>query len=204
VTELRTLEMADFTRMNLPAEFRKVKPEDIPESIREPISRYVSQVDQMLRDGLGLLLHGPAGVGKTTTAAYVACEVRRRAYPVFFVTVSDLREMIRTRVGVDDGTVLERVRRVKLLVLDSLRAEDATDSFFGAVDLARLLEARSSWNRATIVTTQIAPAALRTSFPGMMEQARTACVEIKVTGPNRRDHVQEKLQERLGITRKGV
>ena len=202
--ELRKLVLEDYTRMNLPADFRKAELKDIPDSIREPITKYHSNIDKMIKDGIGLLMYGPAGVGKTTTAAFLAKEVRRRARPVFFATVSDLREMLRTNMAFDDSlSIFERVRKVSFLVLDAIRPEDAKGPIFGAVDLARLIETRCAWKRTTVLTTQLAPGTLDELFPGMMEQARTRCVPLAVTGPNRRDAAEDTLRERL-LGKKGT
>jgi len=190
--------------MNLPVEYRKTTRERVPESVQETIFKYIDQMDLMIRDGLGFLFYGSAGVGKTSTAALLAMEARSRGYTTFFVPVSDLREMIRSHVTFDDSSILDRVRKVRFLVLDGLRAEDARDSLFSGVDLARLMEARTSWKRSTVITTSVGLAKVRDElFPSLWEVARTRCASLEFKGKGHRDDQEDRVRERLGLKKGG-
>jgi DNA replication protein DnaC len=203
----RELEEADYLRMNLPAEFWKYTPKDVPADIRDPVARYCDcdHIDGFVNDGVGWFFWGPPGFGKTTTAAVLAKEVRSHAYTVLFTTVSDLREMIRSHIVFDDTvSALERAQAVDFLVLDSIREEDAKDSWFDAVDIARLVERRLSWKKPTIFTTRLDSLQFEEIFPDAMELLLPRCLILNVKPENEdtksfRKKAQEELQVRLGL-----
>ncbi len=208
----RDLQASDYTRMNLPADLWERTLADVPESIREPIALYcrcdpdAARVDEMVRDGLGWVLWGDPGVGKSTTAAVIAKEVRSHAHSVFFVTVHDLREMIRSKATFDDNTVtvMERAKDVELLVIDGVRQMDPRDPVFNGYELERLIESRLAWKKATVLTTRLNPNEQKLHFPDAMEAMRVRCAVLEVKGPNRREGVQAELQARLGVKKKGA
>jgi len=185
----RALVRDDLTRMNLPEGFWRAKVQQVPESLRATIVRYMHRLDEMVHRPAGLLLWGGVGVGKSGAAAVVAKEARARGYTVYFVPVWELREDIRSRTMFDDTTTtLDRCRQVDLLVLDGLRGEDAKQPMFGARELEDLLSARANRRRPTLLTTQLAPRAFRDcGLAGAFEAMRGTLVALEVTGENRRE-----------------
>ena len=86
-------------RMNLPPEFWRSKVTDIEdEETRKVVSRYLKKIDEMVSEGIGLLLYGVPGVGKTIIAALIAKEARTWKHTVFFTMIWELRECVRSRV----------------------------------------------------------------------------------------------------------
>jgi DNA replication protein DnaC len=201
----RKLDRDDFLRMNLPEEFwKKFK---VPEEVSEPLHEYVKKHEELMRDGIGIYLYGPTGRGKTTAAAELAKAIRSLSHTVFFVTVSDLREMIRSRIEFsDDQSAMERCKQVDFLVLDNLTAiEDTKSPFLGASALEDLLRFRVSAKRPTVITSQMGLSALRTAFEGLSfaSIAQGACIFLPLTGKDLRSSAQAELSKRLGLGPKG-
>jgi len=75
-------------------------------------------------------LAGPAGCGKTHLAAAIANERRSQGYPVYFITVPDLLDHLRSAFSPNSEIIYDEffnhVRNTPLLVLDDLGAQTAT------------------------------------------------------------------------------
>lgn len=196
----RILTDEDFRRMNLPPEFWRPSLKRVPASVSGPVTNYLKQLHSMLADGLGLALSGPSGVGKTAIAGLIGIQARLEGQSVFFVTVSDLREMIRSRIAFDPTTsVLERCRDVGVLVLDNLRPEDAREHPFDAAALEGLLESRVQWKRPTFVTTRMDLKDFGATYRNAFELLRGRSAFLEVTGDNQRESEEQILLKRLGL-----
>ena len=195
----RELDKDDYIRMNLPVEFWGEKSK-VPEEVREPLRKYFSDYQGLMRDGIGLYLSGPTGRGKSTAAAALAKAIRSLSRTVFFVTVADLREMVRSKIEFgDDQLAMDRCKQVDFLVLDNLRSTDAKEMFVGATALEDLLRHRVSSKKPTVITSQMSLGELSKALPGFCEIAESACVVLKLTGPDLRGDPQVNLQKRLGL-----
>jgi len=199
----RALHPPDFERMNLPREFWRSKVHGVSGDIRPPVERYLLRIREMTDKGIGLLIHGEAGTGKTSIAALVAKEGRARGYPVFFVGVWELREAMRSRVMFEEGvSIQDRCRDVDILVLDALCAEDAKESWVNEKFLADMISYRSSYCKVTLITTRLAPKTLKAMMPSLFDATVGSLVLLHVLGENQklRQH-DELLREVYGTTR---
>lgn len=195
----RDLDEDDYVRMNLPVEFwNRYK---VPDSIQNPLREYARKLDTMMKTGVGLYLFGLTGRGKTSAAAALAQIVRSYSRTVFFVTVSDLREMVRNRITFDeDQTPVERCKQIDFLVLDNLRAEDAKEAYVGALVLEDILRSRAASKRSTVVTSTMPASKLRDEFSASFaEIALGCCAFVEVIGGNLRSSKQNELKGLLGI-----
>ena len=88
-------------------------------------------VDRCLRDihGLGLMLIGPVGAGKTFLAASIANALMEREQQVLFLVVPDLLDQLRATYKSDDNELdlLDTAREIPILILDDLGAHNYTD-----------------------------------------------------------------------------
>lgn len=185
----RKLVRADMTRMNLPEEYWTVKVARVAESVRPAVARYVRKLDEMVDSGVGLLIHGSKGVGKTSIAAGIAMEARSRGYTAFFCQLWEIREMLRSRISFDDDTsLMTRMREVDILVLDGLREEDAIEKFFSLSDIRELIRSRQMHKQVTLVTTRLGPADLKGPLMrAFTEDCQGVLVAMAVDGPNLRE-----------------
>lgn len=193
----RRLSPVDFERMNLPEEFWRTKIFNVAESVRSKVEGFLVNVDSNLEGGIGLIVSGPEGTGKTGIASLVLKEARSRGFPVFFITVWDLRVAIRNRTPFDDDTsVLDRCLEVDVLVLDSLREEDVKDTFFDARALEELVRSRISRRKMTVVTTRLGLGDMHMTFKSFMGATKSSLAFLEVTGPDLRKNPSEGLTDK--------
>jgi DNA replication protein DnaC len=190
----RKLDKADFVRMNLPDAYWQVKVQGVQASVRDAVVRYLTKIDEMVGMGAGLWISGAEGTGKTAIAALAAKEARSRGYTVYFSTIWELRECVRSRIGFDDDvSILGRCRVVDLLILDELREDDKVAPFFAAKEIEELVSHRRADQRVTIITTRLDAGKLFTVFPGLKSASEGGMVWFPVDGLNLRTDRQREL-----------
>ena len=147
---------------NIGKRYWKATVRDIPKDYRcrEIILRYHDQIIENVWDGIGLLLFGPKGHGKTHAAIALLKKALAHNARGLFLPVNRLQEVVieRSRLEFDedeDVTILERARLADLLILDDLGEEHTKD--FSARMLENLCRYRSNRHRATIFTTNLNP-----------------------------------------------
>ena len=191
----RKLVRADFERMHLPEEYWRTKVSGVPESVRTAVVRYLLKIDEMCLEGIGLLLVGASGVGKSGVASLVLKEARAHGHTGWFGSVWELREMIRSRVPfADDLTMLQRARNVDVLVLDDLRPDDVTQGWFGRSEIEALVAARAASRLVTVITSRMKPAVLYRELPSLMDSVQGCMVDMAIVGANLREARQEELR----------
>lgn len=199
IVKRRPLVAEDLDRMQLPREYWELRIQGSPESARPLVISYLRSLNARIPAGVGLLLSGPAGTGKTALAAIVAKEARIQGYSVLFIPVWDLREAVRVKAPFDaDSSVIERARIVDLLVLDNLRMEDREDPFFGRRPLEELIVGRAANGRASVVTTQASFADFdhpKTGWRSLPPAGKL--VLVPVTGPDLRAQAHRDLTRSL-------
>ncbi len=79
--------------------------------------------------GLGLLLIGPVGAGKTFLAASIANALMEKEKQVLFVVVPDLLDQLRATYKTEESELdlLDTAREIPILILDDLGAHNYTD-----------------------------------------------------------------------------
>jgi DNA replication protein DnaC len=118
----------------------------------------------VVRTGPSLALVGNAGRGKTWQAwgALRALSVSGVYCRWQFVTASDMFGSLRPRHGVDSEDVFEDLAGAAVLVIDDLGA--AKDSAWTEDMLCRIVDRRSKWCRATLITTNVPPPMFSDTF----------------------------------------
>lgn len=194
----RKLQDTDFQRINLPPDFWAPKLDRVPKEALAPIRNYLLNEAEMIADGLGFVLLGETGVGKTSIAAMLSIQAYRLNRSVFFITVSDLREMVRHRIAFDQTTsILERCREVDFLVLDNLRPEDAKEVPLDATALEGVLESRTHWKRPTVITSRMRLEEFGVVYPNIMEVLRARSPVFTITGENQREADQKANRQKM-------
>lgn len=188
-----------FELMRIPRRFWGTSVSEIEPLTRKAIVSYLRQLDDMLDRGVGLLLWGESGRGKTSAAVCVAKEARRRGASVLMATAATLVDAARSRAD-DDGQVVSRARSVDFLLLDDLGKEHHGDSGFSERFFENLLRERSASRLTTWITSNMGRDGLADRYKdSMMEVIKELVVPVRVRGDNLRDEVQENLRERLQV-----
>lgn len=88
-------------------------------------------VERCLKDyhGLGLILTGPVGAGKTFLAASIANALMEQERQVLFLVVPDLLDQLRATYKTEENEMdlLDTAREIPILILDDLGAHNYTD-----------------------------------------------------------------------------
>jgi DNA replication protein DnaC len=196
----RVLGKVDFVRMNLPEAFWRARVSEVPPGIKGAVERYLGRLDDMQSQGVGLLLMGGPGVGKSAVASLILKESRASGRTGFFSTIWELREGIKSRILFDEHTgLLDRAREVDVLVLDKFQLEDATDLVFGARAIEELIAGRNVRHRVTILTTRLLPSEFRThaKLASLFASVQGVLLPIIIEGENRRQVQHNHLVETI-------
>jgi len=109
--------------------FDKMEARGIPESVKESFAEaklYADKLKDHVKNGTGLILGGPVGLMKTSIAVGVVQRAMDLDIPVQFVTMASLLDnifTIKARDKEESARYEERLRSVKILVMDDLGAE---------------------------------------------------------------------------------
>ena len=98
----RKLTKDDLVRMKLPIRYWYASTDEIVDTkrinekltVKGKIIKYIHEIDFARKNGLGLLLWGKNGNGKTCIAAILAKEFRRRYNSVLFMECSKLKSFV--------------------------------------------------------------------------------------------------------------
>lgn len=202
------LTKAHMELMGIPRRFWNVHFDEIPECEGKVYLRsYMRDIETMLDRGVGLLLWGANGHGKTSAAIIAAMEARRRGASVLFAQAETLRQaVIEKTMFSTDKTLVERAREVDFLVLDDLGKEHSGESAFSERFFENLLRERCAQKRVTFITTNLPisttgksgePSLRNRYIASMLEVMREAMYPVHLKAHNWRDRAQEDMAARL-------
>ena len=114
---------------------------------------YAQNWDEFKKAGIGLLLFGNVGTGKSYAAGCVANALIDRLESVLFVGMSDVVNRMQGNFGADRDHYMKSLMRPDLLILDDLGAERNTS--FGKERVFDVVDKRLLSGKPMIVTTNI-------------------------------------------------
>lgn len=147
---------------------------------------YVASWEEKRKTGVGLLLWGSVGTGKTCLAACIVNYLRAREVPCLMTSTVKLIEQLMP--GAYDGDLIGQLKQFDLLVLDDLGAE--SKSTYAQQQLFNAINDRVETGLPMIITTNISAKELNT--PKDVEQSRIfdrisgACVPLQFDGSSYR------------------
>jgi len=121
-------------------------------SFKKTIFAYLDSLNERRKDGMGLLLAGTTGVGKTSAAVLLAKEIiRRDGFPIF-VEARELQSLFFSKED-DDKEFRRKLRVSTFLIIDDLGDQPVND-FSGAI-FEGLIRDRDNRMLPTIITTNL-------------------------------------------------
>jgi len=112
---------------------------------------YAQNWDEFKKAGIGLLLFGNVGTGKSYAAGCIANALIDRLESVLFVGMSDVVNRMQGSFGTDRDHYMKSLMRPDLLILDDLGAERNTS--FGKERVFDVVDKRLLTGKPMIVTT---------------------------------------------------
>lgn len=122
--------------------------------------RYANHFDEMLAKNQGLLFYGGVGTGKTFAAACIANQLLNQRIPVIMTSFVKLLESMQG-FSEDDSTLIARLNRAKLLIIDDLGAERSTD--YALEKVYDIVDSRYRAKLPIILTTNLSMTELKES-----------------------------------------
>ena len=139
-------------------------------------------------DGVGLMLYGSVGTGKTHLAAAIGNYiVYEYGYDVYFMPFTELLNTLKMYFGDKERTeeFTDRLYKADLLIMDDLGKEKYTE--WAAEQLFSLLDRRYRECKPVIVTTNFTPQELdRRVDPAVMSRLTGSCRLIRMDGTDYR------------------
>lgn len=125
----------------------------------EVIKEYASNVVENLNQGLGLIIKGPVGTGKTTAAIAIMKEaIKHKKSPYFISMISLLDKLMSFRDQEERYEFEQRIKNCPLLVLDDLGGEyigKNKDDSWMLKRIMSIIAERHQRSKSIIITTNL-------------------------------------------------
>lgn len=148
---------------------------------------YAKRFAQMLDSGQGLLLWGKAGTGKTHAALCIANALLQDCVSVLLVSVPEI-------LRGDGQELFERIKRVRLLILDDLGAERGTE--YASERVYDLIDTRYRAGLPMVCTSNLDVAEMQATSDirqrRICERILEVCYPLRFNSPRRRDIAQQR------------
>ena len=152
---------------------------------------YAEKWEDFSREGIGLLLFGNVGTGKSYAAGCIANALIERMITVLYISMSDVVNRmhdisISGNFGADRNTYLQQLMRPDLLILDDLGAERNTS--YGKERVFDVVNRRLLSRKPMIITTNIALSVMQKATElddrRIYDRILEVCVPILFDGEN--------------------
>ena len=144
--------------------------------------RYVEIFSDMEARGMGLLLWGNVGTGKTFIAACVANALMEQGVPVYMTNFMRVMNQMMGMTGPDRNAFLDELNRYRLLVIDDLGAEH--DSSFAVEQVFSVIDSRCQSGKPMIITTNLSMAQMRAprdiSHARIFDRVLAHCCPVRI------------------------
>lgn len=160
---------------------------------RKYLEKFIANMDAFLKRGVGLLLWGDYGRGKSSAGAVLLQSIADRGRTGLFVYADDITGYVINKTAFDaDMTMIERMMTVDLLVIDDFTI--AKKDSFADSKFEMIFRRRTSEMKSTIITTNLSPTFIKENFPALF------AVMIEVLFPVRFDGMNLRESSRDGIS----
>lgn len=153
---------------NLPREFWDVEKltAEFNKGCFAEVVEYLQKIESALNHGLGFLMIGENGVGKTTAGAMIICKAIRQGYSALYLTSHDLTDAVYTSIrDAEFAAEFNEKLDVDFMVLDELdKVHIKTDSTFIQSKIDSILRQRASSLKPTTIITNMSQKDLDQAF----------------------------------------
>ena len=165
---------------------------------------YAQNWDEFKKAGIGLLLFGSVGTGKSYAAGCIANALIDRLESVLFVGMSDVVNRMQGNFGTDRDSYMTSLMRPELLILDDLGAERNTS--FGKERVFDVINRRRLTGKPMIITTNIPIVTMQKAASlderRIYDRISEVCVPIRFDGENfRRGNAKHNLEKAAQLLR---
>ena len=165
---------------------------------------YAQNWDEFKKAGIGLLLFGNVGTGKSYADGCVANALIDRLESVLFVGMSDVVNRMQGNFGTDRDHYMKSLMRPDLLILDDLGAERNTS--FGKERVFDVVDKRLLTGKPMIITTNIPIVTMQKAASlderRIYDRILEVCVPIRFDGENfRRGNAKHNLEKAAQLLR---
>jgi DNA replication protein DnaC len=167
-----------------------------------PLMGFIHNLEGNLKLGVGLLLLGPNGVGKTFQACAILKAALQHTARVMYITAPNLvQAYIDTPMFDDDIDMIEALTNRRLLVVDDLGQEyRGSGSGHSEQRILNLIRDRIQGDRSTVITTNFSTKQLQETYgEGFASLLQEGLVTIPLKGGDRRRENRPRLLEQSGV-----
>ena len=176
--------------------------------VNESMSEYIDDFDAYIRNGLGMILHGSSGTGKTLSAVLIAKALILRGVSVHFATFNELISSFAAGWHNEESKAwfYKKIKNASVLIIDDVGKEMKSQ---GSLGLSRsvideVLRHRVGMSKPTFITTNSTMEDMSKLYGlSVLSLLSESSIERTFTGEDYRRKVAElKLDEtRRGLTR---
>lgn len=160
-----------------------------------PVHAYLDDAEDYVRAGMGLLLHGPVGTGKTLLGNLVLKELVKRDYTCFGTTFASTVEAFTAGWGnnkAEKDWFARKFMHSQVLLLDDLGKEFRSAAGLSPTTFDHIIRTRVQSARPTILTTNMSAQELQNGYgSAVLSMLVEQSVEVELTGedfrPQRKD-----------------
>lgn len=158
--------------------------------------KYADRWPEMLENGMGLLLYGGVGGGKTFLAGCVCNALLKKQVSVCATSFPRVLNVLQN--SMDRQKALDRLARYQCVLLDDFGAERSTE--YAQEQLFAVVDARYRAKRPTIITTNLSLHDLENpqnlSYTRIFDRLLELCpIRLCVSGPSRRKGLADDRRE---------
>lgn len=161
------------------------------EKAKAALNAWTESFDDRLEDGLGLLLLGPVGTGKTHLLCALTTAVCRMGVEAAYISWPDAldrhKATFNTREHVDRN-LLESLATVPVLTLDELGIRAGSD--FDQALLFQLIDTRYREERITLAASNLTESTLDAIGERTADRFRECALMVSITGASQRSNVR--------------
>jgi DNA replication protein DnaC len=174
--------MEMFHILNIPEVLKDCSLRDVQEcEHKKVVTNYIGKMPGIVGTRQGLYLWGDYGQGKSALAAILLQELAKYELIGFWVFCKLLPGyVINNNVWLENITYYERCVEVPLLVLDEFQIRPEIKFQESCVE--DLLRLRVSANKPTIITSNIVPSMIRSTYPAFFSVLQECCYPQRVEG----------------------